>query len=42
MMLYVQQFTLTLLAELGGVACVAGVIYLYWNMMTRKNKRKCN
>ena len=36
MMFYVQQFLLILFTELFGVACTAGVLYLYWNAMTRK------
>lgn len=36
MMFYVQQFLQTLLAELFGVACTVGVLYLYWNIMTRE------
>lgn len=36
MMFYVQQVLQTLLAELFGVACVAGVLYVYWKAMTRK------
>mgnify|MGYP003397468408 FL=1 len=38
MMLYIQQFLQTLLAEVLGVACVAGVLYVYWNAMTKKEK----
>lgn len=38
MMLYIQLFAQTLLAEVIGVACVAGVLYLYWNTMTKKKK----
>lgn len=38
MMFYVQQFLLTLCAELFGVACVAGILYVYWNVMTKKKK----
>lgn len=38
MMFYVQQFILTLLAEFFGVACVAGVLYVYWNVMSKKSK----
>lgn len=37
-MLFIQQLMLTLLAELFGVACTAGIIYLYWNVMTKKSK----
>lgn len=36
MSLLFQSFLLTLLAELFGVACAAGVLYLYWNIMTKK------
>lgn len=38
-MLFVQQFLLTLLAELFGVACTAGVLYVYWNAMTKKKNK---
>ena len=38
MMLYIQQFLYSLLAEVLGVACVAGVLYVYWNAMTKKEK----
>lgn len=38
MMLYIQLFLQTLLAELFGVACVAGVLYLYWNALGKKKK----
>ena len=37
-MFYVQQFLLPLLAELFGVACTAGILYLYWNAMTKEKK----
>lgn len=37
-MFYVQQFLLTLLAELFGVACTAGILCLYWNAMTKEKK----
>lgn len=38
MMFYVQQFLWTLFAELIGVACVAGTLYVYWNVMTKNSK----
>lgn len=38
MMFYIQQFLQTLLVELFGVACTAGVLYVYWNAMTKKKK----
>lgn len=31
---------LVLLAELAGVAIVAGVLYVYWNVLTGKKKNK--
>lgn len=37
-MLCVQQFLRTLLIEFFGVACTAGILYAYWNMMTKKSK----
>lgn len=37
MVLLIQNFLLTLLAEGFGVACTAGIIYLYWNIMTKKH-----
>ena len=39
MLLLIQNLLLTLLTELFGVVCTAGVLILYWNFMTRK---KCN
>lgn len=38
MLLIMQNFLLTLLVEGFGVACTAGVLYGYWNLMTRKRK----
>lgn len=38
MMSYIQLFVQTLLAETLGVACVAGVLYLYWNVINKKSK----
>lgn len=38
MMLFIQEFLLTLLVEMAGVACVAGILYLYWTAMTQKSK----
>lgn len=38
MALLIQSFLLTLLIELAGVACIAGVLYLYWNIMTKRKK----
>lgn len=35
-MLYVQQFLQTLCIELAGVACMTGVLYVFWNRK-RKN-----
>ena len=39
MLLLIQECMLTLLTEVAGVACTAGILYLYWNTMT-KNKSK--
>lgn len=36
MILFVQQTLLVLFAELAGVAVTAGVLYVYWNSMTKK------
>lgn len=36
MLLLIQNILLTLLVEIFGVACAAGVLYVYWNYMTRK------
>lgn len=38
MMSYIQLFAQTLLIEISGVALVAGVLYVYWNAMTKKKK----
>lgn len=38
MMLYIQLFAQTLLAELLGVGCVTYVLYIYWNVLTKKRK----
>lgn len=34
----IQTFLCALGVELFGVACTAGVLYLYWNFMTKKKK----
>ena len=36
MVLFVQEMLLVLFVELFGVAVTAGVIFLYWNCMTKK------
>ena len=36
MLLLIEDFMMTLLVELAGVACTAGVLYVYWNAMTIK------
>lgn len=36
MLSLIQECLLTLCAELAGVACVAGVLYLYWNGLCHK------
>ena len=36
MLLLIQNILLTLLVEIFGIGCVAGVLYVYWNYMTRK------
>lgn len=36
MIMFVQQMLQVLLAEIAGVAVTAGVIYVYWNSMTKK------
>lgn len=35
MVLFVQEMLQVLFVELFGVAATAGVIYLYWNYMTK-------
>lgn len=36
MLWLIPKFLLTLLAELIGVACTAGVMYAYWNILSKK------
>lgn len=36
MLLLITKSLLTLFAELAGIACTAGILYLYWNCMTKK------
>lgn len=36
MLWFIQEFLLTLFAELIGVACTAGVIYVCWNSLSKK------
>lgn len=36
MLLLIQKFLLTLLAECFGVACTAGILYIYWNVIAGK------
>lgn len=38
MMSYIQLFLQTLLIEMSGVACVASVLYIYWNAMKKRKK----
>lgn len=38
MMLYIQLFSQILLVELLGVGCVASILYLYWNVLSKKRK----
>lgn len=40
MLLFIQECMLTLLIEVFGVACTAGILYLYWNAMTKSRNRK--
>ena len=35
MLLLITKSLLTLFAELAGIACTAGILYLYWNCMTK-------
>lgn len=38
MMLYIQLFLQMLLVELLGVGCVASILYIYWNSLSKKRK----
>lgn len=39
MVLFVQEMLRVLLVELFGVAATAGIIYLYWNYMTKNRQQ---
>ncbi len=38
MLCLIQEFLQTLLVELIGVACTAGVMYGYWNILSKKTR----
>lgn len=40
MISFMTTFLMVLAANVAGVACVAGVLYVYWNHKTRDGKEK--